>query len=182
MRAVQDPVAVANWAAYCPHVREALRECVAEGSLPPIPGQMDMEQMMEWLSVHFDSTRGRAELAEDLMADWRESKEDLEDRTACATALCGMLDELPGPVLSDTGQSREVAEQALAHVIRNKAEATYARSDLFDRRRRLMDAWASYLSGYRASVVPIRPPPPDRRGSTTSRPSRMLCPLFFPLR
>ena len=82
----------------------------------------------------------------------------------------------------DTGQSREVAEQALAHVIRNKAEATYARSDLFDRRRRLMDAWASYLSGYRASVVPIRPPPPDRRGSTTSRPSRMLCPLFFPLR
>ena len=104
MRAVQDPAAVANWAAYCPHVREALRECVAEGSLPPIPAQMDMEQMMEWLSVHFDSTRGRAELAEDLMADWRESKEDLEDRTACATALCGMLDELPGPVLSDTEQ------------------------------------------------------------------------------
>ena len=55
----------------------------------------------------------------------------------------------------DTGQSREVAEQALAHVIRNKAEAAYARSDLFDRRRRAMHAWANYLSDDRASAVPI---------------------------
>lgn len=32
---------------------------------------------------------------------------------------------------------------ALAHGIRNKAEAAYARSDLFDKRRDLMNAWAS---------------------------------------
>ena len=47
----------------------------------------------------------------------------------------------------ETGQNREVAEQALAHVVRNRAEAAYARSDLFERRRKLMNAWAQYLAG-----------------------------------
>ena len=47
----------------------------------------------------------------------------------------------------ETGQPRDVAEQALAHVIKNKAEAAYARSDLFERRRTLMEEWARYISG-----------------------------------
>ena len=42
---------------------------------------------------------------------------------------------------------REVAEAALAHAVRNKVEAAYARSDLFERRRVLMDDWAAYLAG-----------------------------------
>ena len=37
-------------------------------------------------------------------------------------------------------------EAALAHIVSNAVEAAYARSDLFDRRRRLMDAWESYLA------------------------------------
>ena len=41
----------------------------------------------------------------------------------------------------------EVIEAALAHVVPNKVEAAYARSDLFDRRRRLMDEWVYYLDG-----------------------------------
>ncbi|WP_108819918.1 tyrosine-type recombinase/integrase [Pseudovibrio sp. Alg231-02] len=41
-----------------------------------------------------------------------------------------------------TGFPREVIEAALAHGIKNKAEAAYARSDLFDKRRDLMAAWA----------------------------------------
>ena len=41
---------------------------------------------------------------------------------------------------------REVAEAALAHAVGNKVEAAYARSDLFERRRVLMDNWATYLS------------------------------------
>ena len=32
-------------------------------------------------------------------------------------------------------------EAALAHGIKDKAEAAYARSDLFDKRRQLMEAW-----------------------------------------
>ena len=44
-----------------------------------------------------------------------------------------------------TDHPREVVEAALAHVVRNPVEAAYARSDLFERRRRLMDDWADYL-------------------------------------
>ena len=38
-----------------------------------------------------------------------------------------------------TDHPREAIEAALAHVVQNKVEAAYARSDLFERRRRLMD-------------------------------------------
>jgi len=46
-----------------------------------------------------------------------------------------------------TAHSREVIEFALAHVIKDKAEAAYARSDLFEKRRTLMADWESYLKG-----------------------------------
>ncbi len=42
-----------------------------------------------------------------------------------------------------TSFPREVIEAALAHGIKDKAEAAYARSDLFDKRRLLMEAWAN---------------------------------------
>ena len=45
----------------------------------------------------------------------------------------------------ETDHPREVAEAALAHTVRNPVEAAYARSDLFERRRKLMDDWAAYL-------------------------------------
>ena len=48
-----------------------------------------------------------------------------------------------------TDHSREVIEAALAHVVPIKDEAAYARSDLFERRRRLMDEWAAYLAATR---------------------------------
>ena len=51
-----------------------------------------------------------------------------------------------------TSTPREVVEAALAHTVQNPTEAAYARSDLFERRRRLMDDWAAYLSGARGQV------------------------------
>lgn len=45
-----------------------------------------------------------------------------------------------------TNVPREVAEAALAHVVRDKTEAAYARGDLFDRRRKLMEAWSRFCS------------------------------------
>ena len=41
---------------------------------------------------------------------------------------------------------REVCELALAHVNSDRVEAAYRRSDLFDRRRHLMQDWADYLT------------------------------------
>ena len=49
----------------------------------------------------------------------------------------------------ETDHPREVVEAALAHRVQNPVEAAYARSDLFERRRRLMDDWAAYLTGER---------------------------------
>ena len=48
----------------------------------------------------------------------------------------------------ETDHPREVIEAALAHVVRNRVEAAYARSDLFERRRTLMDDWARYVNGH----------------------------------
>ena len=45
-----------------------------------------------------------------------------------------------------TNTPREVVEAALAHTVRNPTEAAYARSDLFERRRLLMDDWSRYLA------------------------------------
>jgi len=51
-----------------------------------------------------------------------------------------------------------VAEMALAHALRDKTEAAYRRGDLFEKRARLMAAWAGYCSkpAMPAAVVPIR--------------------------
>ena len=56
----------------------------------------------------------------------------------------------------ETNHPREVVEAALAHAVTNQTEAAYARTDLFERRRRLMDEWAVYLDGERGQVVALR--------------------------
>lgn len=58
-----------------------------------------------------------------------------------------------------TGYAHEVAEMALAHTIENKVERAYRRGDLFDKRRRLMDDWATYCTRSNISggiVMPLR--------------------------
>jgi integrase len=48
---------------------------------------------------------------------------------------------------------RELIETALAHVIGDKAEQAYRRSDALEKRRKLMDAWAAYCSGLTNGTV-----------------------------
>ena len=52
-----------------------------------------------------------------------------------------------------TNFTNEVCEAALAHVIENKAEAAYRRGDLFEKRRKLMEAWAAYCAAPKAGKV-----------------------------
>ncbi|MEN6543053.1 integrase arm-type DNA-binding domain-containing protein [Parvibaculum sp.] len=58
-----------------------------------------------------------------------------------------------------TGFANEVCEAALAHVVGDKVEAAYRRGDLFEKRRRLMEAWAAYCCSpsrnKSGNVVPI---------------------------
>jgi integrase len=58
-----------------------------------------------------------------------------------------------------TNHPRDVVEAALAHVIENKVEAAYRRSDALAKRRQLMTAWAEFCGrapGERGVVVPLR--------------------------
>jgi integrase len=52
---------------------------------------------------------------------------------------------------------REVVETALAHVIGDKAEQAYRRSDALEKRRKLMESWVAYCDAQSsANVVQIR--------------------------
>ena len=55
---------------------------------------------------------------------------------------------------AETGKPREIAEAALAHTV-GGVEGAYFRSDLFERRRVLMRAWADFLTGDGADVVQL---------------------------
>ncbi|MCY4510952.1 MAG: tyrosine-type recombinase/integrase [Acidobacteria bacterium] len=55
-----------------------------------------------------------------------------------------------------TSYPREVVEAALAHAVRDQTEAAYARSDLFERRRHLMDDWTEYLAETRGQVLSLK--------------------------
>ena len=46
-----------------------------------------------------------------------------------------------------TSTPREVAEACLAHVVGSSVERAYARSDLLEKRRAVMDQWAAFCSG-----------------------------------
>ena len=53
--------------------------------------------------------------------------------------------------LEQTETPWAVSEAALAHTLGNSTEQAYARSDLFERRRSLMQLWADYIAGSRGT-------------------------------
>ena len=55
-----------------------------------------------------------------------------------------------------TNIPRDVCEAALAHSIRDKTEAAYKRTDLFDKRRELMESWAAFATKTKAEVITLR--------------------------
>jgi hypothetical protein len=57
------------------------------------------------------------------------------------------------PANEHASYPHEVKEAVLAHALKNKVEAAYRRTDLFDKRRDMMDAWASFASSAGAKVV-----------------------------
>ena len=62
-------------------------------------------------------------------------------------------------IAEQTAYPREIAEHALAHVISNKTEAAYQRGDLFLKRQKLMEDWATFCAAppvKSANITPIR--------------------------
>ena len=48
---------------------------------------------------------------------------------------------------AECGYDRDMAELALAHVVGSEVERAYMRSDMLERRRAMMEAWACFLNG-----------------------------------
>jgi integrase len=61
-----------------------------------------------------------------------------------------------------TPHAREVIEAALAHRLKDKAEASYARGDLFQKRRKLMEDWSKFLATPPADVLELHEAPLER--------------------
>jgi hypothetical protein len=59
---------------------------------------------------------------------------------------------------------RENTETALTHIIGDKAEQAYRRSDALEKRRKLIEAWAAYCEP-RALAPPLSFQPPTRLGT-----------------
>lgn len=54
-----------------------------------------------------------------------------------------------------TNFAAEVCEMALGHVIANAVEAAYRRGDLFEKRRKLMDAWSRFCTAEPGKVIAL---------------------------
>jgi integrase len=56
----------------------------------------------------------------------------------------------------------EIAEAALAHTIGGKVEQAYMRGDMFEKRRRLMQQWATFCTAAPtrrdSNITALRPP------------------------
>ncbi len=70
-----------------------------------------------------------------------------------ATTTHGLRSSFNDWASEATGFPNEVIEMSLAHTIRNKTEAAYRRGDLFDKRRKLMEAWGTYCLGPKKSAT-----------------------------
>ena len=97
----------------------------------------------------FPNTKGKALSDMTLTATLR--------RMGCKVTAHGFRSTFRDWAGETSGYAREVIEHALAHQLKDKAEASYARGTLFDKRRRLMADWAKYCAtmATSASVTPI---------------------------
>lgn len=83
---------------------------------------------------------------------------NLLDRLKMEATVHGFRSSFRDWAAERTAFPHEVCEMALAHTIPNAAEAAYRRGDLFEKRAKLMEAWAGFLatSGQAGAVIPLR--------------------------
>jgi len=68
----------------------------------------------------------------------------LRGMTSSGETVHGFRSSFRDWAAEQTAYPSDVIEMALAHTIANKVEAAYRRSDLFEKRQRLMEDWAAY--------------------------------------
>jgi integrase len=111
-------------------------------SLPRIEGTDLLFPSMKTLKPLSDMALTQTIRRMDLSASdgWRDSNGDVITAHGFRSSFRDWAGET-------TNHAREVVEHALAHQLPDKAEASYARGTLFDKRRQLMNDWASHCIG-----------------------------------
>ena len=77
------------------------------------------------------------------------------ERAGLDTTLHGFRSAFADWARERTNVATAVAEAALAHTVKNAAEAPYARTDYFDKRVDLMERWARFIGGATGEVVGV---------------------------
>ena len=67
----------------------------------------------------------------------------------------GMRSTFRDRAWEQTGTPREIAKLCLPHQVGNAMERAYARSDLLDRRRELMERWGRFCTGDAGRIVEL---------------------------
>lgn len=83
-------------------------------------------------------------------AGWCDPKQDYR-----AAVPHGLRSTFRDWIADETTFPRDMAEMALAHAIGNDSEASYRRSDMLEKRRAMMEAWAAYVAGDAGKVVKL---------------------------
>ena len=95
-------------------------------------------------------TRGRA------MSDMTLTKVLRSTGLAERTVVHGFRSSFRDWASERTNAAHAVMELCLAHTVGSAVEQAYARSDLLEKRRRLMEQWGQFVTRERAAVVAIR--------------------------
>lgn len=122
-------------------------------------------QDMQELAIAAGRTTGKAYVFPSPNSRDPELGSPLSDMTLTAVLRRLKLDVVPHGFRStfrdwcaeQTDYPNEVAEMALAHAVGNKVEAAYRRGDLLGKRQQLMQDWADYALGHRASTATAGP-------------------------
>jgi integrase len=82
---------------------------------------------------------------------------DVLKRMGVATTVHGFRSTFRDWAAEQSSFPADVIEVALAHTVGSKVQQAYFRSDLFEKRRRLMDDWARHCAGPQlAKVIKLR--------------------------
>jgi integrase len=82
---------------------------------------------------------------------------DLLKRTRPECTVHGFRSSFRDWAAERTGFPSEVVEMALAHRVGSAVEAAYRRSDLFQKRRELAEAWAAFCVDKPGQVIELKP-------------------------
>jgi integrase len=116
----------------------------------------EVEALRDESGLIFPSIRGRA------LSDMTLSK--LVKELGFAADVHGFRTSFRTWGQEQTNFPREVQEAELGHKMGDAAEQAYARSDLFEKRRKMMESWAGYLRASDGEVVRYRPRTNDLTG------------------